>query len=416
MAFRYRDFRLLWAGQLISTLGSQMQMVALNWHIWQLTHEPIYLGALGLVRLVPIVVFSLVGGVLADAADRKRVMQLTQSAMALVAAGLAALTFAGAITVWWVFALSALAAAAGAFDTPARQSLVPRLVSREHLPNALSVYTTMFQVAAIAGPALAGMLLPAGLFGLIYLLNAISFLAVIAALALLQVDTAPRPGEARPVSLAAAVEGLRYVWGAPIIRSTMLLDFFATFFSSANQLLPVIADTVLHVDATWYALLYSAAAAGALAAGAVMSALGTIRRQGRLLLWAVAAYGLATVVFGLSRWPLLSWLALAGTGAADTVSMVLRNTIRQLATPDQLRGRMTSVNMIFFMGGPQLGEFEAATVAQLFGAPFSVISGGIGCLLVTAWIAAKSPFLRRYHGEPAPAGAGSPAPTEAAAQ
>jgi len=317
--------------------------------------------------------------------------------------------------VWWVFALSALAAAAGAFDTPARQSLVPRLVAREHLPNALSVYTTMFQVAAIVGPALAGLLLPAGLFGLIYLLNALSFVAVIVALALLRVDTAPRPGEAQPVSLAAALEGLRYVWSAPIIRSTMLLDFFATFFSSANQLLPVIADVVLHVDATWYALLYSAASAGALAAGTVMSMLGTIRRQGKLLLWAVAAYGVATVIFGFSHWPVLSWLALAGTGAADTVSTVLRNTIRQLATPDQLRGRMTSVNMIFFMGGPQLGEFEAATVAQVLGAPFSVISGGIGCLLLTAWIAAKSPFLRGYRGEPAAVLSG-PASTAGAAE
>jgi MFS family permease len=411
VALRYRDYRLLLIGQVVSLAGSQMQLAALNWHVYELTREPIYLGMIGLVRVIPIVVLSLIGGVMADAVDRRRLMLLTQTALALVAAVLAAITFGGAVSVWLIFLLSAAASAATAFDLPARQALVPRLVPREHLPNALSLYTTMFQVATIAGPFLAGQVIARANIAWVYAINAVSFAAVIAALALLRTDTAPRPGEAQPVNMQSALEGFRFVWRTPIIRWTMLLDFVATLFSSANALLPVFAQDVLHVGADWYGVLAAAPSVGAFATGALMSTLvASVRRQGRVLLASVAAYGLATVVFGLSVWPWLSFLALAGTGAADTVSMVLRNTIRQLATPDTLRGRMTSVNMIFFMGGPQLGELEAGLVAQAFGAPFSVISGGLGCLLAVGFVAWGVPSLRGYEGEaPLPATGGEPA-------
>ena len=186
--------------------------------------------------------------------------------------------------------------------------------------------------------------------------------------------TESRDGEAPlgrdDVSLHAALEGLRFVFRSPLIWSTMLLDFFATFFSSANALLPIFAQDILDVGARGYGWLYAAPAVG--------------------------AYGLATVLFGVSRTFWLTFLCLAATGAADTVSMVIRNIVRQLETPDRLRGRMTGVNMVFFMGGPQLGELEAGAVANWFGAPFSVITGGVGCLVATAWVAASTPALRRY--------------------
>jgi MFS family permease len=182
-----------------------------------------------------------------------------------------------------------------------------------------------------------------------------------------------------------------------MIRSTMLLDFFATFFSSATALLPIFAQDILHVGARGYGWLYAAPSAGALIASAVMVRLvDRIERRGTVLLWAVAGYGLATAVFGLSRSFWLTLTCLALTGATDTVGMVFRNIIRQTITPDHLRGRMTSVNMIFFTGGPQLGELEAGAVANWCGAPFSVISGGIACLMATGWIAARTPGLRRY--------------------
>jgi MFS family permease len=200
------------------------------------------------------------------------------------------------------------------------------------------------------------------------------------------------------VSLHAALEGLRFVFRSPLIRSTMLLDFFATFFSSATALLPIFAQDVLHVGAKGYGWLYAAPASGAVITSAIMVPMTErIERRGPTLLWAVSGYGLATVIFGLSRSFWLTFFCLAMTGATDTVSMIIRNIVRQLETPDRLRGRMTGVNMIFFMGGPQLGELEAGAVANWLGAPFSVVSGGIGCLICTTWLAVATPALRRYH-------------------
>ena len=205
------------------------------------------------------------------------------------------------------------------------------------------------------------------------------------------------------VSWRAALEGLRFVFGSPLIRSTMLLDFFATFFSSAIALLPIFAQDILFVGPQGYGWLYAAPAAGALAMSAAMVWLTErIVRRGPWLLWAVAAYGLATVAFGFSRSFWLTFACLAATGAADTISMVIRNIVRQLETPDRLRGRMTGINMIFFIGGPQLGELEAGLVANWVGAPLSVITGGIGCLLATGWVAGTTPALRRYRAPELP--------------
>ncbi len=400
VALESRNFRLLWLGQFVSITGTMMQTAGVLWHVSLLVapeQKGLALGLVGLARVVPIVAFSLLSGVVADAHDRRRLMILTQSAMALVAGALAFLTFGGLSTVWPLYVFSALGSAAGAFDGPARQSLIPRLVPREHLPNAISLNTIVFQAGAVLGPSLSGFVIAAGGPGWVYLLNAFSFLAVIAALAAMRDAPEPAAAERSDVSLPAALEGLRFVFRNPLIRSTMLLDFFATFFSSATALLPIFAQDILKVGATGYGWLYAAPSAGAVLASLVMVKMADrIEHRGRVLLWAVVGYGLATVVFGLSRSFALTFLCLAATGAADTVSMVLRNVIRQLATPDALRGRMTSVNMIFFMGGPQLGELEAGLVAQLWSAPVSVVTGGIGCVIATTWTAWRSPALRRY--------------------
>jgi MFS family permease len=405
IALQHRNFRLLWTGQIISVSGSMMQSASILWHVSLLVasgDKGLALGLVGLVRVAPIVVFSLVGGVVADAYDRRQVLLVTQSGMALVAAALALVTFSGLAAVWPVYLLAALSSAAGAFDSPARQSLFPNLVPREHLPNAISLNTIMFQAASVLGPTLAGLAIAGLGVGWVYLFNALSFLGVIVALLLMR-DMPRRAGDAvREVSLRAAGEGLRYVFSAPLIRSTMLLDFFATFFSSATALLPIFAQDILRVGAEGYGWLYAAPSIGALLTSAVLVRyVERIEHRGRTLLWAVAGYGLATVVFGLSQNFWLTFACLALTGATDTVSMVLRNIIRQLTTPDHLRGRMTSVNMIFFMGGPQLGELEAGLVANWLGAPASVVTGGVGCLLVTGWIALRTPLLRRYRREAA---------------
>jgi len=396
-----RNFRLLWTGQLISFSGSMMQNAAILWHVSLLAppnQKGLYLGLVGLVRVVPIIIFSMISGVVADAVNRRRLMVVTQISMAIVAGVLAYLTFRGLTAVWPLYLLAALSSVAGAFDGPARQALLPNLVPREQLANAVSLNTLMFQIAAVAGPSLAGLVLATLDVGWAYALNALSFLAVLVALLLMRdvqdsVDGAQR-GE---ISIGAAREGLKFVFSNPIIRSTMLLDFFATFFSSATALLPIFAQDVLKVGARGYGILYAAPSIGALIAGAFMiTGVDRIERRGRVLIIAVLVYGLATVLFGISRTFWLTFACLALTGMADTVSTVLRNLIRQLATPDAMRGRMTGINMIFFMGGPQLGELEAGLVAQAFGGPISVISGGVACVLVTLGIAKRTPELVKY--------------------
>jgi len=403
VALQHRNFRLIWIGLLVSFTGSMMQNAALLWHVSLLVppdKKGLALGFVGLVRVVPVVIFSMFAGVVADVWDRRRLMLFTQTAAALVALALAALAFADIRKVWMIYMLAAVGSAVGAFDLPARNALVPTLVPREHLPNAISLNTIMFQTASVAGPSLGGILIAITNVGWAYVANAISFGFVIIALVMMRniPEREPSaPGTRDDVSWHAAREGLRFVFSQPLIRSTMLLDFFATFFSSAMALLPIFAQDILQVGAKGYGWLYAAPAVGAVVMSAIMVPMTErIQRRGPTLLWAVVGYGIATVVFGMSRSFWVTFFCLAMTGATDTVSMIIRNVIRQLETPDRLRGRMTGVNMVFFMGGPQLGELEAGAVANWLGAPFSVISGGVGCLIATGWVAASTPALRRY--------------------
>ena len=402
IALRHRNFRLLWAGQLISFSGSMMQTAAILWHVSLMVsadRRPIALGMVGLVRLMPSVFFSMAGGTLADAADRRRVMLVTQSIMGVTAVALTAISFRGLVHPWPIYALAAIGAAASAFDSPARQALIPMLVPRDHLANAISLNAIMFQFASVAGPSVGGLLIATLGVQWVYALNAVTFLCVIIALLMMR-DVPARAvsgGGAADISVRSVREGLQFVFSTPIIRSTMLLDFFATFFSSATALLPIFAQDILQVGARGYGWLYAAPSVGAVLMSIVMvRVIDKIEHRGRVLLWAVVAYGFATIVFGISEWFWLTFACLAVTGAADTVSMVLRNVIRQFSTPDHLRGRMIGVNMVFFMGGPQLGELEAGAVAQWIGAPWSVVTGGLGCLIATAWIAARTPALRHY--------------------
>jgi len=403
-ALSHRNFRLLWTGQLVSNAGSMMQTAAILWHVSLLVppgQKGLALGAVGLVRVVPIVVFSMVSGVVADARNRRTLMLMTQTGAALVSLMLAVLTFRGLSSVWPVYVLAALGAAVGVFDLPARQALVPTLVPRKHLPNAISLNAMMFQAASVAGPSIGGILIATAGVGWVYVVNALSFGCVILALLLMR-GVSGRPereanAPADEISLRAAMEGLRFVFKSPLIRSTMLLDFFATFFSSATALLPIFAQDILRVGAAGYGWLYAAPAVGAVGMSLVMIPLtDRIVRRGPVLLWAVGGYGAATVVFGVSHWFWLTFFCLAMTGATDTISMIIRNIVRQLETPDRLRGRMIGVNMVFFQGGPQLGELEAGAVASWLGPVVSVVSGGLGCVIGTAWVAYVTPALRHY--------------------
>jgi MFS family permease len=402
-ALRHRNFRLLWTGQLLSIAGSLMQSAAILWHVSLLVtpaQRGLALGLVGLVRIVPIVGFSLLSGVVADALDRRKLMLVTQAGMALSAAMLAWVAFRGVHALWPVYLLAALSSAFGSFDGPARQAFIPELVPREHLPNAISLNTIMFQTASVAGPALGGIVIALWGVAWAYVFNALSFLCVIAALLMMRGLTPRKAADRGELSFAAAADGLRFVFRTPLIRSTLLLDFFATFFATATALLPIFAQDILRVGARGYGMLSAAPSVGAMLTSlALVPLIERMRRRGTIMLWSVLLFGAATIGFGLSHHFWLTFFCLALTGATDTVSMVIRNIVRQLSTPDSMRGRMTGVNMIFFMGGPQLGELEAGLVASRWGAAFSVVTGGIGCMLATAWVAWRTPQLRAYRRE-----------------
>jgi MFS family permease len=396
VALQYRDYRLIWGGGFVSQLGSQMRIVAVDVQLWDLTHNFTLVGLLGLFQMLPLLGFSLFGGVVADAFDRRRMMMITQTSFATSSLLLAVATGMGWASPWLIYGVAALGAATTAFDNPARSALIPSLVPRRHLPNALSLSIIMWQIATIGGPVLAGLLVATGTSGLtfIYSLDTISFTAVLISLFLLR--TRPEKAASRDVSVRAALDGLRFLRRSPIIMSTMTLDFFATFFGAATVLLPAVAERVLMIDRSYLGALYSAPGVGALVAGLVMSWLGNVRNQGRIVIWSVVGYGIATLTFGLSQNLYITLLALAGTGAADTVSMVMRQTIRQLNTPDELRGRLTSVNMLFYIGGPRMGELEAGFAATAFGLGPSIAFGGIAVIIVTLAIGWLAPTLRNY--------------------
>jgi MFS family permease len=420
MAFRYRDFRLLWIGRLFSNIGSQMQFIAINWHIFALLRgqtftvsllgrnftlgaEALGLGTVGLVRVIPILLFALMGGILADTHDRRRLLIGVQSAAAFFSAILAALTLTGHITIPLIYLLAAAGAAVSAFEEPARQSLTPNLVPREHFANAVSLDTLLWYLSSVIGPALAGVLVGAFDVGIVYTIDALSFGTVILSLLMMEYrgQKAAQNGLGKGLGWPALVEGLRFTFRTRMIWSTMLLDFWATFFSSARTMLPIVAGDVLKVGVQGYGILATAQPVGAIVAGAIVSLRREIKRQGVVLLVSVVVYGAATAVFGLSTVFALSYFLFALTGAGDTVSTVIRGTLRQLLTPDHLRGRMTSVNMVFFMGGPQLGELEAGLIAAVISAPFAIVTGGIATILITGFIAWRYPELRRYTNETA---------------
>jgi len=398
-SLKHKKFFYLWLGQLISVTGTQMQLWALFWHVSRLDENPIALGGIGLARILPVIVFSLIGGALADSRDRRKVMFVTQSAAALLALILGVLTQFGYITIWYIYVITALQAIAVAFDGPSRQALIPNLLPKKDLPNAFSMTFTSFQVGSVLGPALSGFVIAWAGQEAVYYFNAISFIAVLFALFMIGDVPQSFAEKSAGISLESIREGIHFIINKPIILSTMLLDFVATFFASANTLMPLIATNVLKVGVVEYGYLSAASAVGAVLVALVMSQIRVIRKQGPLFLGAVIVFGLATIVFGMTKSLIVAWLAIATTGAADGVSTIIRNTIRQLQTPDHIRGRMTSVNQIFFQGGPQLGEMEAGSVAQFFGAPFAVISGGIGCIIGTLLIIWKYPQLVKYNGD-----------------
>lgn len=402
-AFRSRPFTLYWIGHLISVAGSQMQLWALYWHLRTLSDQPMVISGIGLVRFLPILLLSLVAGVAADRFNRRKMAILTQVGLGCVALTLGLSTWRNVVSLWILFGLVAIQSVAVAFDVPARQALIPSLVPRENLANAYSMNSIASKVGGILGPAISGVVIAYLGLQWAYWINAISFLAVIAALIVM--GDIPTAIVNRPFNVKGTFrdirEGIEFIKHSPIILSVMILDFFGTFFSSANTLLPFVARDILHVGPIQYGWLSASQSIGTMMIGLYLSQKTKLRRQGMLLSVSVVGFGLATLVFGVSTSFWLTMLALILIGAFDGLSSIIRNTVRQLLTPDEMRGRMMSITQIFFKGGPQLGEMESGLVAQILGVPFAIISGGVGCVLAAWSVLRKFPALWKYSGEEA---------------
>ena len=377
--------------------GTAMMMLraAVAWHVFELSHSAFQLGLLGLVQFAPALTLTLVGGAVADSYDRRRVMMTAQAVALAAGACVFVVTARGAVSLAHLYAVVVVAAAAMAFDNPSRAALLPQLGPVEFFPRAVTIASTNQALAFMTGPALAGMLISTAGIEATYAVYALLVLVSIVALARVRPGYAPRDPR-RAMSMRAVKEGLRFLRSRQVLLGCMTLDMFAVIFGGATALLPIYAKEILHVGPRGYGLLSSSLELGALLSSIALMVLPPVKHAGRALLTAVAFYGMATIVFGLARSFPLALVAYMCVGVADQVSVVMRHTAIQLATPDELRGRVSAVSFIFISASNQLGAAESGFVAALTSAPFAVVSGGVGCLLVLVWVTWRMPELRRY--------------------
>jgi MFS family permease len=391
-AFAHRDFRLYIAARFLAIVGAQIQSVAVGWQIYSLTGDPLHLGWVGLAQFAPMVVFALPSGHLADRVPRRRILMLCALVSAAAAAGLAALS-TGTPALTGLYALLFVLGSARAFHGPASSALLPSLVPKRDFPNAVAWSSTNWQVATIAGPALGGLLYAAAGPRFSYATTAAAWLVSLLLVARLSVRAAP-PGDGAP-GFRTLLAGIGYVWREKILLGAISLDLFAVLLGGAVALLPALAKDVLHVGPFGLGLLRGAPAMGATLTAVVLAYRPLRRRVGATMLWAVAVFGAATVVLGLSRSLTLSLVALIVLGASDMISVFVRQNLVQLGTPDEKRGRVAAVNLVFIGASNELGELESGVTAAWLGVVPAVLVGGVGTVLVVALAALVFPALRK---------------------
>jgi MFS family permease len=392
--FREPSFLFYVGSRLFSGVALSLFRAAVLWHVFELSGSAFQLGLIGLVQFIPALGLSLIGGAVADSHDRRRIAMIAQLAPLACSAVLCVATESGVVSLSIIYALVFLVAVATAFENPARMALLPLLVPREMFPRAVTVNSTVTALALMSGPVVMGFVSAWAGIGAAYAVHAGLMIASIAALS--RVRLRRGQSERVPVTWQAIKEGVSFVRGTQVVLGCMTLDMFAVIFGGATALLPIYAKEILQVGELGYGLLAASLEIGAFAMAIVLVLTPTVQRAGRVLVIAVAVFGLATVVFGFSRSFPLSVAAYMVVGMADQLSVVMRGTTIQLSTPDELRGRVSSVNMIFIGASNQLGAVESGFVAALTSATFAVVSGGVGCLIVLAIVAAKMPELRRY--------------------
>jgi MFS family permease len=393
-----RDFRWLWTGQAISGIGNQLTRLALPYQVYHQTGSTLAIAGLTLFQLVPILVFSLGAGSIADAVDRRRLLRITQLGLMSTSLVLAILALQPAVPLPVLFAVAFVASAFGSMDQPARSSSVPRLVARERLPAAIALNQLNFQIASVLGPTIAGILIATiGLAGA-YFVDVLSFSASF--LALFRISPLPPLVRGARPGLTAIREGLRFAWERRVILATYVIDLDAMIFGMPQSLFPALALDVFHVGPTGFGFLAAAPSVGALLGALLSGWVSRVRRVGMAVIVAVGIWGVAITLFGLSTFSFaLAFVFLAIAGAADVISAVFRATIVQLAAPDELRGRVSSINILVVTSGPRLGDIEAAAVASAIGTQLSVVSGGVLCLIGLLGVVRLFPELARHTHE-----------------
>jgi MFS family permease len=393
-AFHHRDFRLFLAARFVSVVGIQMQSVAIAWQVYSITGRPMSLAWVGLAQFFPVASLSLLAGQAADRFRRRKILMLCQAAMAALSAALFVVARAGTTHVAPIYAVLVGIGVARAFLGPANQSILPSLVPVSDFGNAVAWGSSSWQVATVLGPTLGGILY-ATLGGAAGVYSVASCCGLGALALITAMSGRPAAASASARARSSIFDGVRYVRGNPIVLGAISLDLFAVLLGGATALLPVYARDILHLGPWALGALRSAPAAGA-AVTAIVLALRPIEgRAGAKMFAGVAAFGAATIVFGLSRSFLVSLVALVVLGAADMVSVFVRSALVQLATPDPMRGRVSAVNMVFIGASNELGEFESGVTAAWLGTIPSVVVGGLGTLLVVAIWMLRFPQLRR---------------------
>jgi MFS family permease len=397
-----RDYRLLWGGGFISELGYQFARIAIYVQVTQLTHSAAAVGLVGLTGLVALFAGTLVGGSFIDAHDRRRTLMWAQVAYTIGAGLLLGGALYGRPPVVLIYIAGAIHAFVASVDSPTRSAMLPRLIGKDLLPSAVALSQVLWQTVAIAGPAIAGVVIARYGFGAAYAVDLVTYGALFLAAMLMR----PMPPEHEQDSTAgwvAVKEGFRYVRKNRLIASTFAIDLIAMIFGMPQALFTFLAISQFHRGPEIVGLLFAAPAVGALAQALVAGWARDVRRQGSAVIWAVIAWGAAIAAFGLVGANLpLALLFLALAGAADVISAIFRNTITQLTTPDRLRGRMSQIFILVVTGGPRLGDFEAGVVAAWFTPTISVVSGGLACIVGAGVVALVYPELRRYRPDHVP--------------
>jgi MFS family permease len=395
------NYRRWWAGYTVSFTGTQLTQFAVPFQVYRLTHSSFAVGAVGIVVLVPLITFGLLGGAIADAMDRRRLTLITSSGLFMLSSLLTVQAFLHLNQVWLLYLIAAVQGAFSSVDSSARGAILPRLVRRELMPAANALGQLGFNTGLSAGPLLGGLLVGTIGFGWTYAFDALSFAAVL--YGIWRLPPMPPPEGASRAGVASVLEGLRFLGPRKNLLMTFLVDMNAMVFGMPRALFPAIGTTWFHGGAGTVGLLAAAPSVGALVGATFSGWAGRINRQGRAVLVAVAIWGGSIALFGFVRVLWLGLILLAVAGAADMVSAIFRNTILQVATPDALRGRLQGVFIVVVTGGPRLGDFEAGSVASGFGTQVSVVSGGLACLAGVAALAAAYPSFGHYDGrDPTP--------------